>query len=247
MHFRYTRLICWLLLIIALPGAPGAFGQGKERTALKKQHTKLTAYSVFCDDDRDTTIRYLNIDGVHRFSARYNVKKNSLKFLRLKGDKWQTIGAKKLDIDDLWELRMEDLNGDGVNEVLAMTGRNMNGNQWIDVFVYDTSSDSMIFAGNLNTEYTVNKPAKTITIFYTGSWYMDNYKELIRWQGNKLVPAERVVLTLKNGNMENDTTFIDHYLPAAPGSTRLKRVSRQIYNSENKRQQKLWNKLMAGY
>lgn len=193
-------------------------------------------------DDRDTLIENIWIDSLHENFALFADFKHK-KACFLKNVHGKNIPSGTFDIQDTWLmscLRFEDLNADGIYEIMLGSGRNMNGNQWFNVFKYDSTGDSIVFAGKLNTDYTIDTVNKAIKVEYEGSWYMDVYKALYKWRGNKLILEKQVVQILKVKDMEHDAMWIDYYTNPTHTSNGLKRIIHETWNAKNKKQQDLW-------
>ncbi len=194
-------------------------------------------------DERDTLIENIWIDSLHEnFSLFVDFKGKKVQFFKNAQGKHIACGTYRVKDNWLMQcLKFEDLNGDGVYETMLGSTPNMNGNQWFNVFIYDSKGDSIVYAGDLSTDYTVDAEHETIRVFYEGSWYMDVYKTLYKWHGNKLIPEKRVVQILKIKDMAHDAMFIDYYINSSHTPNGLKRVSRETWSDKNKKQNALWD------
>jgi hypothetical protein len=111
---------------------------------------------------------------------------------RYVGQAWKSIGDYTVDDGDRWETG--DLNFDGKDEMLLSTYTNMNGNTWKEVFVYDSTNDRMVRAGQINDRIHLNSLKKTVEISYSGSYYMEYYVEEYAWVGLKLHSLRKLEL-----------------------------------------------------
>ncbi|MBP6730493.1 MAG: hypothetical protein KA149_00450 [Chitinophagales bacterium] len=132
--------------------------------------------------------------------------KKPSEFYRLKAGKWKNIGTHKNDRHDFWEF--VDLNFDGVGEAIATTARNMNGNTFKQVYIYDSINDKMLAAGTISDRLILNKKSKEIYETYEGSWYMTASQTIYQWQGNSLLPVKQITLGPKNENAASDSPFV---------------------------------------
>lgn len=196
-------------------------------------------------DERDTLIEHIWIDSAHEnFSLFIDFRHKKVRFLKNISGRQIQCGA--YAIEDTWLmqcLRFEDLNVDGVYETMLGSTPNMNGNQWFNVFIYDKKGDSIALAGKINTSYTVDSTHKSIQVDYEGSWYMETYRELYKWHGNRLIPEKMVI---KRPDAENDRQgYIEYYTNPTHTLNGLKRRSRQMINDNNKKQKALWENFFS--
>lgn len=209
-----------------------------------KETKKMTSVrDVLWIDDTDTLLEKFCLDrSSNKFATYINVHHNDIAFYRYKNGRKIAIGRCKITLNGVvGELRLEDMNGDGVKEMMLCTSPNMNGNRWIQVFIYNKNKDSVELAGDICTNYTVNKSAKTVDVYYTGSWYMDVYKEIYKWYGYRLVPEKKVVLSIVDQEKSPDSLFILYYCNPTPGKGKLKLVSKDVYDEKKTEHLKLWD------
>ena len=107
-------------------------------------------------------------------------------------------------------LRLEDLNGDKIPEIISETSPNMNGNKWMKVYVYSKEKNSFEFAGDLTSGYTVKPERKEIWVEYYGSWYMTQEKSIYYWYGNTLIKVKYATME-PSGKMNDDTEEFSYY------------------------------------
>ena len=88
----------------------------------------------------------------------------------------------------------------------------MNGNSWMRVYAYNSQKDSLLYAGELNTDYTVKPALKEIWIEYEGSWYMPEEKTIKKWIGNHLVTKSFAELRLKRTGIRDSQQVLSYYL-----------------------------------
>lgn len=132
----------------------------------------------------------------------------------------------------LWAIDNDDLNGDGVEELLVEGGMNMNGNQWTDVFVWER--DAFVYAGTLCCEYKVSPDKKQILEEHEGSWYMDHTKTLYEWETNRLIPVKIWCITLVDeGKPEKGWRLIGYANPDRRENG-LKEFYSRKYRNKNK-------------
>jgi len=154
---------------------------------LKSQPTFMS-YSKYFENAKGEKIGFLHHDGQY------------LSYFSKQNGKWKFKQSFELEGDGI---ETNDLNKDRVDEISIFTGRNMNGNCWADLFVYDSKGDSLVVAAESiinplsydeewqcytcekNQKYAVSK--NIVIKEHGGSWYMSNYTEIYHWKNNKLV------------------------------------------------------------
>jgi hypothetical protein len=198
----------------------------------------VNVYSQYAEiwlDTDDTTLTNLWIDSVHSFNMSVNNKSNAIVFSNFIGKKITTVGKFKTTILNVDAVRLEDLNGDGVDEIIAATGRNMNGNQWFDVFMFVPEKNAITHSGSFNTDYQIDSINRAIKVTYTGSGYMTIYKKLYVWQGNKLLPEKMMSIKLKCETKDCDSVYVEQYKSVPAGSGNLKRIHKNLlpYGDKN--------------
>lgn len=183
----------------------------------------VNAYSQsdYWIENEDSTLTDLWIDSVHSFNVHVNNKTRVISFAALRNQKMTTIGKFKTTIPNIDAVRLEDLNGDGIDEIIAATGRNMNGNQWLDVFMFVPEKNTFAYSGPLNTDYKVDSVNHTINVTYTGSWYMTIYKKQYIWRDTKLLPEKMLSISLKYESTDCDSVYVDQYKSVPAGSGNL--------------------------
>lgn len=161
-------------------------------------------------------------------------------------------------------IETNDLNKDGVDEIAIFTGRNMNGNSWADLFVYDQKGDSLVVAAEsiINAlshyeewqsyscendhEYSVNK--NIVIKQQVGSWYTPVFTKIYHWKNNKLVlkaifGTELVHYTMSDKDIPtffayqtvNDSLQITHQFASTDETTKEEcRISNEIFKKYNK-------------
>lgn len=191
-------------------------------------------------DDRDTLIEHLWVDSLHGdFAVQLEPKTQIVTFYKITDGKKLPKGQYKVETS-IDRLDFEDLNGDGANEILISTAPNMNGNRWVEAFVYDRSKDSIIDAGDFSTDYKVDAIHKTIEVNYEGSQYMDARKTLYKWYGSQLVPEKQVVMAAKDIAKHDGVFYLEYYTNPTHDPDKLMLVSKDLYKEANKQLQTLW-------
>lgn len=137
----------------------------------------------------------------------------------------------------LWAFDNEDLNGDGVDELLVLGDINMNGNQWTGVFVWE--NESFAYAGTVCCDYKLSPDKKQILEEHDGSWYMDNTKTIYEWKKNRLIPVKKWCIALVNPEKPNKGWRLIGYANPSGLDDGLKEFYNRKYRSKNRRQQRL--------
>lgn len=204
---------------------------------------KMNAYSqhveIWLDSD-DTTLTNLWIDNTNSFNVYVDNKAKAISFFALEGKKKTAVGRFTTTILNVDVVRLEDLNGDGIDEIIASTGRNMNGNQWFNIFMFVPEKKIITYCGSLNTDYEIDSANKAINVTYTGSWYMTVYKKQYIWQGNKLLPEKMMSIRLKHETMDCDSVYVEQYKSIPAKSGNLKRTHKKLRASEDKNTDYEW-------
>jgi hypothetical protein len=146
------------------------------------------------------------IDSVRTFAILYEEQDSALTFFRLQDNKWRQIGFSHFT-NYYGNFQFEELNGDKNLEILACTGRNMNGNSWINLYTFSEEKDSILFAGDFCCDFEVNLAKKELYEEHAGSWYMDLYKTIYIWKNEMLVPKKHIRLTLLNPDINHKPKY----------------------------------------
>lgn len=173
-----------------------------------------------------------------------NLQDTSINFYMLNKDSWELIGSEKTNTM-VYQLEFEDLDGDGDNEIVTSTARNMNGNTFREVYYFSNKAKTIKYAGSFSTDYVVNKDKKQIEETYQGSWYADQSKTLYEWRQEKLVPIRQIILSLDNPDVRNGRTTLEYYENATDGTGEPKLIFKKPYNDNNERQRQLWDNFFS--
>lgn len=179
------------------------------------------------------------IDHQNIYALDISVPDSLIEFYHYNNRKWKKIGAEKINIW-IYSVEFEDLDGDGKNEIITSTPPNMNGNKWNEVYYCSRLADTIKYAGNFVTDYTIQKEDRTIQTVYEGSWYMPLGKTLYQWRNEKLVPLKSAVLSLKKADMKHDGHFIDYYENPTYDRDTLVLRFRKTYRENNDKLYNLW-------
>jgi hypothetical protein len=192
-------------------------------------------------DRNDTFVKNLWVDEKDKFSVKINDETQIVTFYRTVKGKLKKIGSRKCHLHGLDVLQIEDLNGDGVNEVMFGTGRNMNGNQWFEAFIYVPKTDKMEYAGSFSTGYTVDAKHKTVMVDYSGSWYMDVITTRYKWYGHRLLPEREVRKSLvqADDNYEHPHYIISCYKRQKGNPGKLKLIYKKLKRDNDPKQDEL--------
>ncbi len=230
LDLRYT-----MILLIFLNGCTTTV----KNQPLKDPYQILLNENFF--DGRDTLIDGLWLDISHdSFAAYIDYDNNKVSFYKQMNCKLHYKGSAKLG-DRMGQIHFEDLDGDGVVEIMTNTSPNGNGNEWFNVYKYDNLNDSIVYAGDLTTDYTIDTLHGTIQVFHEGSWYTDVYKALYKWHGDSLILEKKIVKALKIKDQEHDDMFLDYYANSTHTRNGLKRVNHETWSDNNKKQNALWD------
>lgn len=137
----------------------------------------------------------------------------------------------------IFKIMNEDINGDGLDELLISTSNNMNGNNWTAIWVWE--SGKFARAGTICCGYHVSPDKKEIYEEHEGSWYMDRTKTVYEWVNNRLVEISRLTIHLiSESNLEKGSRLICEKNPGKKPEG-LKRVYNKKYRQDNPKQAKL--------
>ena len=106
---------------------------------------------------------------------------------------------------------LEDLDGDGLKEIITASCPNSNGNEWLRIIHYDKQKGTFYYAGWITSGYLVNKERKEIHVSYAGSWYMPVEETVYGWMNGKLIQKKQKVTSLLETNMIWPETKSSHY------------------------------------
>lgn len=233
-----SKVVLFLIAFLAC----SYFANSQNKIVKKSKRLNQPNTDSYWIDGESTLLKEFPLDNsANRYGVRIDIATQKIIFYKYINGKRVQIGKDSITLHNVGSVMLEDLNGDGVKEVLVCTSPNMNGNQWILAYVYNKQIDRIQLAGNFCTNYTVNVKVKTIEVYYTGSWYMDVYKEIYKWYGCRLVPEKKVVLSIIDQEKSPDSLFILYYKNPTPGNGKLKLVSKEVYNEKNPAQLGMWD------
>lgn len=216
---------------------------------LSKNIFKLKAYpdSIFylrsnfyidCSENPNLLFAGRLIGDEKFYGIDYSCKDSLLVFYRLDDETWNVIGREK--VDDFYTIEFEDLDGDKRNEIITSTFPNMNGNSFKEVFYCSQKKDTIKYAGNFSSHYTVNLAKKRVEVEYGGSWYANLEKTIYEWHDEKLIPIKEVVLSLKKSDMKHDAQFISYYENPTRDKDTLILKFKRTYREKNMKLYNLW-------
>jgi len=203
--------------------------------------TSNVGYNLMWLENNDTTLPNVQVDATHHLKMDISRTKNTVSFFITKDNKTSSIGTFKTTFWNACEVWLEDLNGDGVDEIMLSTCPNMNSNKWYDVFMFSPKKNLVFYSGTLNTDYVVDTVNKSIKVTYEGSWYMERHKALYLWQGEKLLLEKKIVMTIPNGKMYSDSLYLEYYKSIPSGSGHLKRTMRKLFSQEDPTINDMWD------
>ncbi|SHG10456.1 hypothetical protein [Dysgonomonas macrotermitis] len=205
-----TLIISFLFVVVCLIGFNG-YAEGAFRLYAEPAENRIVLGDVLSDVKQYAAVdssrfyliqgdsegavdlvigRFLNDGNVYAVDV--SVPDSIVSFYRFDaGNGWIPVGSEKILAPYFMEL--EDMDGDGVPEVLLSSAPNMNGNRWINIFRYSVEREVMYLAGQITTDYKVCKDKKTIEVEYEGSSYMPQVKSLYRWLDENLVLENEVI------------------------------------------------------
>lgn len=179
------------------------------------------------------------IDDKHIVAIEVNFRDTAIRFYELKKSKWSLIGQAKTNIN-VYLIMLEDLNGDGVKEIVTSTSYNMNGNMWMEAYIYSNKSNGIRYSGAFSTGYEIDTSRKQIQETYTGSWYMNESKTLYEWRDEKLVPIKQIVFNKEHINMQGGNVLFEYYENSSNDIDALKLKYSEPFINQH-RQDSIWD------
>lgn len=159
--------------------------------------------------------------------------------------KWKIIGSERPVWERVFDISIEDIDGDNRNEVVTFSFPNMNGNTFKEIYYFHKNNDSIHIAADFFTSsYEVDKTTKTVRTNYLGSWYMPLRQTLYKWYGEKLIIMKEIVLELKEDSpMGSDDYLLSYYENTSLKSDSIVDSLTLIYNVPyiKKKHIHLWN------
>ena len=138
-------------------------------------------------------------------------KDTLINFYHFNKNKWQLLGSGRITFGTTFNIEFEDMNGNGLNEIIVFSPSNMNGNSCQDVYSYSEVIDSIHYVGSFPTDFEIDKKNKTVRVSYEGSWYAPFIKTLYKWQNEKLIRVKEIELALVNSDIRNDERIFRYY------------------------------------
>ncbi|MEY5048615.1 MAG: hypothetical protein RLZZ175_1974 [Bacteroidota bacterium] len=157
------------------------------------------------------------IIGNNQFGMIYYDSKN-VRFLLSENKRW--ILKQTISLTLKGEFLINDINKDGFVDIINFSGRNMNGNQWADLYLFNSDkveyekSNQNIFIGEFDNDscWVENKNYKVkngyLIAEYSGSWYMPHTYTVYKWIDYKLIPQLIIGEELVFRSMTKDDTPI---------------------------------------
>lgn len=195
-------------------------------------------FYIDCSENPNLLVTGRLIGDEKLYGIDYSCKDRLLVFYRLDDETWKVIGRE--EEYDFHTIEFEDLDGDGRSEIITSTGSNMNGNSWKGIYYCSKIKDSIEFAGEFSTDYTLNFAKKRIEVDYNGSWYMEQRRTIYEWHNEKLIPVKEVVLSLKKADMKHNSQFISYYENPTLDKDTLVLKFKKTYREKNKKLYNLW-------
>lgn len=144
-----------------------------------------------------------------KVKALINVGKHTISFQKLVYGKWQKWGEGAITTPNARIVRCEDLNGDGVKEILVC-GRN-NANQTVDAYIHSSAAARVEYAGSFTSDYEINLKDKSLEVVNVCAWHMQFSKERYVWQGLRLVLTEKLAMQVARKDLKCDSTLVTYY------------------------------------
>ncbi len=216
--------------------------------AILRHDTGNVFYGIqdYYEDDEENIYRHIVIgkliDSTRIFATEINTRDYYINFYTYKGNEWEKVGTEEID-EYTMRLRFKDLNGDKNNEIITSTNPNMNGNRWLKIYKYSESKNSIVFAGNTTCPFSlpfVDKSSKNIIEYYTGSYWMDEFKTIYEWSGDLLIPRKQIILAKDSKFDENSKIRFEYYENRTDSINGLKLIFTEPYEKENGRLSRLW-------
>ncbi|MCB9262808.1 MAG: hypothetical protein H6607_10575 [Flavobacteriales bacterium] len=185
------------------------------------------------------------IDKKNCLAIAYDMEHNYVEFYRLEKNYWKRIGFHQGSEDESYDrIYFEELNGKSGLEIVMATDPNMNGNSWMLVFAHNEQKDSILFAGNFSTYYSIQLEDGSITETYEGSWYMDLHKTIYTWENDFLTPQKMAILIVPKSMDDSTLQYqLEYYqnIPDSNGKKGLRMIFSEQYNEKLKKHQKYWD------
>ncbi|MBK5720429.1 hypothetical protein JGH11_06055 [Dysgonomonas sp. Marseille-P4677] len=151
------------------------------------------------------------IDEQNVYALLYDDKDTLLNFyyFDLAKTKWKQIGSERPVWEQIFDVSIEDMDGDNRNEVITFSYPNMNGNTFKEIYYFSPNNDSVHIAASFFTStYEADKIAKTVRTYYGGSWYMPLILTLYKWHGENLI----IMKEIRKNLVEDAPMGSDHYI-----------------------------------
>lgn len=193
----------------------------------------------YYEDDEDSLYRHIVIgkliDSTRIFATEINTRDYYINFYTYKGNKWEKLGTEEID-EYTMHIRFKDLNRDNKKEIITSTNPNMNGNRWLKIYKYSEINNSIALGGNTTCPFTlplVDKQSKNIVEYYSGSYWMDEFKTEYEWSGDLLIPRKRIILAKDSLYDENSKIKFEYYENKTDSINGLKLLFSEPYDEKN--------------
>lgn len=126
---------------------------------------------------------------------------------------WEKIASERPIWEQVFDISLEDMDGDNRNEIVTFSFPNMNGNRFKEIYYSSLNNKSFHIAASFFTStYEADKITKTVKTDYYGSWYMPIRKTLYKWYGENLITMKEIVLEPKEGSpMGSEYYLLSYY------------------------------------
>lgn len=185
------------------------------------------------------------IDKKNTFAIMYT-SNNEVYFFKLHQKQWKQIGHRKVSYQmTMGRIYLEEFNGEsGLEIVLSTYPPNMNGNSWMELFVYKEKEDKIKFAGTFSTYYAVDLRNMTVQEEYAGSHYMSPHKTVYVWHNDMLVPQKTVTINVPEDWDVNEKRTLEYFenpsLSYYPNEQGMKQILKKEFDLETDYEKEDW-------
>lgn len=108
------------------------------------------------------------------------------------------------------ETFFEDMNFDGIYELVFTASPNMHGNIERTIYYWNQSTGSLECAGSLWGHMEKNSEKQEIWTSSGGAWYTDQVQTVFGWKAGKLIPKRQIRREPKPGSMGNQVNLVKY-------------------------------------
>jgi hypothetical protein len=129
-------------------------------------------------------------------------------FYKIRGADFIPATPAPLTNDLVSAIRLEDMDGDLVPEMVLYSDPNMNGNSAHYIYRWNLAANHLEQVGYLFGGVEKHPERQEIWEERTGSWYMPRVKTVYGWKNGKLIPKRRMQCEPVEQNMTNDEVIV---------------------------------------